>query len=45
MEHLSGQINKITVNRWVKMFQEADEINLKYSPSRKRSKKQKKSKD
>ena len=38
MEHFDDQINETTVNRWVKTFQNYDEINLKYLPGRKRSK-------
>ena len=41
MEHLGDQISKTTVHRWVKIFQKSDEINLKYSSGRKRSKRTK----
>ena len=41
MEHLGGEISKTTINRWIKMFKESGEINLKYSLGRKRSKRTK----
>jgi transposase len=41
MEHLGGEVSKTTVNRWVKMFKESGEINLKSPAGRKRSKRTK----
>jgi transposase len=41
MQHLGGEVSKTTVNRWIKMFKESGEINLKSPTGRKRSKRTK----